>query len=74
MKELGLPVREHRDREAAILFAACPTCTTGDLSILVVKGQCLAACSQCKYVGVLASTYPALRRKEDTTRSSGVRH
>lgn len=57
MKTLVLPPKRP-ERKAALLFAACPKCHVGDLSILLVGGEYLAACVQCKHVGVLCSVYP----------------
>lgn len=57
MKTLVMAPRRP-ERTAAMLFAACPKCLVGDLSVLLVDGEYLAACVQCEHVGVLCSVYP----------------
>ncbi len=60
MEKLGLPAKD-REREAAILFAACPACLVGDLAIRRVGDDYIAACLQCGHVGLLRTTYPPIR-------------
>jgi hypothetical protein len=54
---------------AALLFAACPKCQVGDLSILLVKGEYVGACMQCGHVGVLCSVYPTPPRGRSMSRT-----